>query len=125
MKSLKYFIFLNIVGILYSVTNAIFIKKEDNNYLIYVNNTYGMLYDSQIYQKQQEVQQYVAIVMNEIQNIIEDNMETYLNLEALEDFKEKYLPLQERNNYSNAKYVYQISSLDDITRIIILFFRRN
>ena len=125
MKSLKYFIFLNIVGILYSVTNAIFIKKEDNNYLIYVNNTYGMLYDSQIYQKQQEVQQYVAIVMNEIQNIIEDNMETYLNLEALEDFKEKNLPLQERNNYSNAKYVYQISSLDDITRIIILFFRRN
>jgi len=115
MKSLKYFIFLNIVGILYSVTNAIFIKKEDNNYLIYVNNTYGMLYDSQIYQKQQEVQQYVAIVMNEIQNIIEDNMETYLNLEALEDFKEKNLPLQERNNYSNAKYVYQISSLDDIT----------
>ena len=125
MKSLNFFIFLNIVGILNSVTNAIYIEKEDNNYLIYVNNTYGMLYDSQIYQKQQEVQQYVAIVMNEIQNIIEDNMETYLNLEALEDFKEKNLPLQERNNYSNAKYVYQISSLDDITRIIILFFRRN
>jgi len=125
MKSLNFFIFLNIVGILNSVTNAIYIEKEDNNYLIYVNNTYGMLYDSQIYQKRQEVQQYVAIVMNEIQNIIEDNMETYKNLEALEDFKEKYLPLQERNNYSNAKYVYQISSLDDITRIIILFFRRN
>jgi len=111
---MKYSIILNIIFLLLSLVNAGYIKKEDDNYLIYVNNTYGVVSDN-IKQKRQESQQYITSVMEEIQNIIIENKDTYKNPEELKVFEKRQTNLRKRNNNSKVSYVNEISSVDDIT----------
>ena len=111
---MKYSILLNSICILLNLVNASSIKKEDDNYLIYVNNTYGVVSDN-VHQKRQESQQYIASVMEEIQNIIIENKDTYKNPEELKVFEKRQTNLRKRNNNSKVSYVNEISSVDDIT----------
>jgi len=111
---MKYSIILNNIFLLLNLVNAGNIKKEDDNYLIYVNNTYGVVSDN-VHQKRQESQQYIASVMEEIQNIIIENKDTYKNPEELKVFEKRQTNLRKRNNNSKVSYVNEISSVDDIT----------
>ena len=101
-----------ILCLLLKMVNGKSIKKDDDHYLIYVNNTYGM---STAFQKRQEPQQFVNSVMEEIQQLIDDNKDTYQNPEELDVLEEKNAHLKKRNSNSEIKNIYQISSLDEIS----------
>jgi len=113
--NLNHFFFFSIIYLLLKLINGRYVENDDNHYLIYVNNTYGMIPENNGYQKRQEPQQFVNLVMEEIQQLIINNKNKYKNLEELEGLEEKNKGIKKRNNSSEIKYVYQISSLDDIS----------
>ncbi|OUM64767.1 carbohydrate-binding module family 18 protein [Piromyces sp. E2] len=101
-------------------------KSKDQRYLIFVNNTYGE-YDifsnpyNQKYVKRQEVQSYdfAVSLMDEIDELINENRETFKNPEKLEKI-ENQIKLSKRDNedqpvdyYDNSYFVHPILSLDN------------
>ncbi|OUM60095.1 hypothetical protein PIROE2DRAFT_14221 [Piromyces sp. E2] len=119
---MKIFIyFLNITSIILNLINARYIKKDDDYYLIYVNNTYRKVSNNNIHQKRQEPQQFVNSIMEEIHQLIIDNRNTYNNPKELDVLEEKNAYLKKRNNNINVNDVFQISSLDDISVLYSYF----
>jgi len=107
MKLFNYTSIMSTLAVLISAQSRA-ISKNDDYYLIYVNNTYS---EGNGNQKRQE---FVGIVMEEIQNLIEENKDTFKNPNELEILEENNASLKKRNN-SGTSYVHEVSSLDDTT----------
>ncbi|ORX78375.1 subtilisin-like protein [Anaeromyces robustus] len=118
--------YLFITGIFLVLVNIVFAKnniKEKNGedyYLVFINNTYGefKIYSESKYKKREESQIFIESLIDEINDLIVDNIDTYEDLDKLKDF-ENASKLKKRNNsqplffISNSDYIYPIASVDD------------
>ncbi|OUM60089.1 hypothetical protein PIROE2DRAFT_14213 [Piromyces sp. E2] len=114
MKNLNQYLFLSVICTLLKIVNGKYIPKHDDYYLIYVNNTYGIAKENG-HQKRQEPQQFVNSVMEEIQQLIINNENTYQHPEKLEILKESNAHLKKRTNDLDIDYIYHLSTIDDIS----------
>ncbi|ORX41342.1 hypothetical protein BCR36DRAFT_236143, partial [Piromyces finnis] len=98
-------IVINIVLILFYkfifCSNEITEYKEDDYYLIYVNNTYlGNSHSNKYFNKQQEHNEFIEEFMNTLDCLIEKKSNTYKNQEKLEKIS-KLHSLKKRENSIN------------------------
>ncbi|ORX85093.1 subtilisin-like protein [Anaeromyces robustus] len=95
-------------------------NKEDY-YLVFVNNTYGefSIYPKTKHDKRDDSQIFIESLIDEINELIIDNIDTYQHPERLDDL-ETTSKLRKRSNYdnnqplffiSNSDYIYPISSI--------------
>jgi len=113
---MKKLLYLGIIGILFNSVNSRFINKNDDYYLVYVNNKYGLTEEK--YQKRQEPQQFVNSLIKKIHELIVENKDTYKNPEELENMDERNHPLRKRSNDVESNYVYQIASVKDTSVLL-------
>eukprot|EP00833_Pecoramyces_ruminatium_P000556 jgi/Orpsp1_1/1174588/evm.model.c7180000050668.3 len=103
------------------------ISSGDQYYLIYVNNKYGelKLFSNPKHQKRQESQLFIESLIDEINNLIISNKDTYQNPEKLDEI-EYASKLKKRSenqlsiNFSNSDFVYPISSVNN--RMVLYAF---
>jgi len=121
MKNMKQYFFLSIIITLFNLvySKKCFVKrnppKNDNYYLIFVNNTYS---DSQNVQKRQEPEQFVNSIVKEIHELIINNEDTFKNPDELKAIEQKSHPLKKRNDNFDSNLVYEIASLNDISVLL-------
>jgi len=104
-----------------SFNNKKVISNKDNYYLIFVNNTYGeyRIFKNSKKDKRQESQIFVETLLDEIDDLIINNKNTYQHPEKLNEIEEtsKLLKRNEKNvnvyNYDNSNFVHPISSVGD------------
>eukprot|EP00833_Pecoramyces_ruminatium_P010126 jgi/Orpsp1_1/1184158/evm.model.c7180000088249.1 len=112
-------ILLLFINIIYA-ENGKKIRNKEGYYLVFVNNTHGEfdIYSDSKYEKRDESQIFIESLIEEINELIVDNIDTYKHPEKLEDF-ESNSKLIKRNNggngqplffTSNSDYIYPISS---------------
>jgi len=112
MKSFNHFLILFIFGLVFNYANSRYIKKDDNYYLIFIDNTFGQ----KNIQKRQEPKEFVTSLVKEIDQLIIENKDTYKDLEELNKFEQNSNSLKKRNqDVDDSSYVNIISNLDDIT----------
>jgi len=109
MKSSKQYLFLSIIGILFSAVYSRSIVKQDDYCIIFINNTYALTSGNAKYQKRQEPEQFVSTLLEEINELIIENKDTYQNPEVLEDKNS----LRKRSDDDDLDYVSHISTIDD------------
>ncbi|ORX59124.1 subtilisin-like protein, partial [Piromyces finnis] len=97
-------------------------SKNDNYYLIFVNNTSGNSSFSGFNKRQENSNETVYTVLDEIHNLIVNNIDTYYHPEILETMEEYDTKLKKRDDhvtylmdYGQSSYVYPISSTKDKT----------
>jgi len=97
------------------------ILNKDNYYLVFVNNTYGefKIYSNEKYGKREKSQIFVESLIEEINDLIVKDIDTYQYPEKLEKLeitsKLKRKKNGENSNFfiSNSNYIYPVSSVKD------------
>ncbi|OUM66068.1 hypothetical protein PIROE2DRAFT_6777 [Piromyces sp. E2] len=97
-------------------------SKKDQYYLIFTNNTAGeiSIFDTQKIKKRQEIEaeNFVFSLIDDIENVIIENKDTYKDQEKFEELEEE-TKLRKRDasgyNYGQSSFVYPISSSKDVT----------
>ncbi|ORX78363.1 subtilisin-like protein [Anaeromyces robustus] len=122
---MKNFYLLNILLLLINIIFAENDKKLNNkeeHYLIFVNNVYGefKLFSNTKHEKREESQVFMESLIEEINGLIIDNIDTYQHPEKLEEI-ETTSKLRKRNNVQSdllslkSDYIYPISSIKNTT----------
>jgi len=111
MQGIKQYLFLSIIGILFSLVYSRSIVEKDHNCVIIVNNQYAAKSDDKKYHKRQEPKQFVNSLMLEINELIVENKDTYENPKNLEQTN----LLNKRGDEKDVGYVKYISTIDEYT----------
>ncbi|OUM59237.1 carbohydrate-binding module family 18 protein [Piromyces sp. E2] len=97
------------------------LADPDNYYVIYLNNVNNKNTADKNIEKRQENDEFVDLMINEINNLIIGNKGTYEDIEKLEEIESKESPLYKRSNQENnsssasSSLVYPIFEEEDQT----------
>eukprot|EP00833_Pecoramyces_ruminatium_P000555 jgi/Orpsp1_1/1174587/evm.model.c7180000050668.2 len=127
MQCVIILIFINIVNADIDNIN-IDNDNKDKYYLIHVDNKHGEynIFSNSKNQKRQESQLFVESLVNEINNLIISNKDTYQNPEKLDEIeyasqlKKRSENQSSSNNFSDSDFVYPISSVKN--RVVLYAF---